>query len=43
MVFHVGDLEYVMADLCISIIDIVLPKVDFEDAAGLGADKDFLI
>ncbi len=43
MVSQVGNLEYVMADSCISLIDIVLPKLAFEDVAGLGADKVFLI
>ena len=42
MVFQVDNFESVMADLCISLIDIVLPKFGFEDVAGLGADKAFL-
>lgn len=43
MVLQVGNLGYVMADLCISLIDIVLAKFGFKDVAGLGADKAFLI
>ena len=43
MVSQVGNLEHVRADLCISLIDIVLPKFAFEDIAGLGADKAFFV
>ena len=42
MVPQVGSLEYVMADLCISLIDIALAKFGFKDVAGLGADKAFI-
>ena len=41
MVLQVGNLEHVMADLCISLIDIVLAKFGFKDVAGLGADQGF--
>ena len=43
MVSRLANLEYAVADLCISLIDIVLPKFGFEDVAGLGANKAFLI
>ena len=40
---QVGNLKYVMADLCISLIDIGLAKFGTKDVAGLGADKGFFI
>ena len=43
MVSQLGNLGHVRADLCFSLIDIVLPKLGFEDIAGLGADKAFLV
>ena len=36
-------LEYVIADLCISLIDIVLLKFGFEDVAGFGVDEASII
>ena len=43
MLSQVGNLEHVRADLCISLIDIALPKFGFEDIAGLRADKAFFV
>ena len=43
MVSQVGNLEYVIADLCISLIDIVLLKFGFEDVAGFGVDEASII